>query len=107
MSALTAIAQLLDDLDCHSYSLYATDSGWWTERAIGKADAKEPRVSLRLTIIGRTHYEAVCLALEAKATERVVQMGQRQWWAESDTSARKLLIEGVSFQHHDDWEARR
>ena len=104
MSELATIAALLDDLDCRSYSLHATDSGYWTERnPDGDGDG---RTDLRLTIVGRTAFEAVCSAIGATPKERIVHAGQRHWWADADTKTRRLLIEGVSFQHHDDWEAR-
>lgn len=114
MNALLAIAELLNEQECHSYTLHATDSGFWTARApqgaqpgvrAGRAE-RDGRASLSLTIIGRTQFEGICLAIGVTPKERVMHVGQRSWWAESDTSTRRLLIEGVSFQHHDDWESR-
>lgn len=104
MSELTTIAQLLDELGCHSYSLHVTDSGYYADR--NPERSSEGRVSLHLTIIGRTAFEAVADAIGAKPKERIVHVGQRSWWAEADTKTRRLLIEGVSFQHHDDWQPR-
>lgn len=104
MSFLTAIAELLDEQGCRSYSLHASDAGWWADR--NPDGGSDGRPSVRLTIIGRTAFEAIATAVGATPKERVMRMGQRSWWAESDTASRRLLIEGVSFQHHDDWEPR-
>lgn len=104
MSALTAVAEVLDDIDCHSYSLTVTDKTFWSARNPDMSDGV--RVNLRLMIVGRTAFEAFCLAIEARPQERIVNPGQRSWWAESDTKTRRLLVEGVSFQHHEDWEPR-
>lgn len=104
VNELRALVDVLDQIDCHSYTLHATDSTYYSAR--NPATAEGSRISLRLTIIGRTQFEQVCARLSAKATERVFLPGQRAWWAEADTQNRRLLIEGVSFQHHDDWEPR-
>lgn len=105
MSALAELVALLDDIDCHSFTLHATDSTFYAARNPDATDNTK-RINIRLTIIGRTDFEQVCTLIGAKATERVVNPGQRSWWAESDTATRRLLIEGVSFQHQDDWEPR-
>lgn len=104
MGALADLMALLDEIECRAYTLHATDSSYWTARNSNLDNTG--RVNLRLTIIGRGQFEQVCSLLGAKATERIVNTGQRSWWAESNSDTRKLLIEGVSFQHHDDWEAR-
>lgn len=101
---LAEVVAVLEVLGCRSYTLHATDSGYWTARAHG--DGAEARINIRLTIVGRTAFEQVCAALGAQPKERVIHVGQRSWFAEADTTARRLLIEGVSFQHHDDWEPR-
>ena len=101
---LADLVAILDRLDCHSYTLHATDRTYYG--AQNPAATAAQRVELRLTIVGRTHFEALCAALGAKPTERVVAHGQRSWWAEADTDDRRLLIEGVSFAHQDDWEPR-
>ncbi len=36
----------------------------------------------------------------------LTQLDPAGWWAEVNTPDLRLLIEGVSFQHHDDWEAK-
>lgn len=103
---LKALVDLLDRLSIHSFSLHATDRGFYGDRTQSDRPAGSRAVELRLTIVGRTFFEQVCDALRAKPTERMVLFGQRSWWAEADNSTRRLLIEGVSFQHHDDWEPR-
>ena len=105
MSPLAEIVAVLDQIECRSYTLHATDSGYWTARAHGD-ELDEVRINIRLTIVGRTAFEQVCKAVGAQPKERVVHVGQRSWFAEADTTARRLLIEGVSFQHHHDWEIR-
>lgn len=102
---LAELVGILGQLDCRSYTLHATDSGYWTARATG--DGRDGRINIRLTVVGRTAFEQVCAALGAQPKERVVHVGQRSWFAETDTTDRRLLIEGVSFQYHDDWEPRR
>ena len=104
MSALATIVELLDDIDCHSFTLHATDTTFYSAR--NPEGIAGGRINLRLTIVGRYAFEEVCARLGAKPHERIVQVGQRSWWAEADTETRRLLIEGVSFQHHDDWQPR-
>lgn len=100
---LAEVVALLDRLGCTSYTLHATDRSYYASQNPDRAVA---RVDLRLTIVGRTFLEQVCAALGVKPVERIVNPGQRAWHAEADTPTRRLLIEGVSFQHHDDWEPR-
>lgn len=104
MTDLSEIVDLLESIDCHSYTLHATDCTFYSARNPNAEAAK--RTDLRLTIIGRTAFEQMCERLKAKPLERIVHFGQRAWWAASDTDTRRLLIEGVSFQHHDDWQPR-
>ncbi len=103
-SELRQLVDLLDQIGCRSYSLHATDRRFYAAQNPGAADAQ--RVSLRLTVVGRAPFEQICTALNVQPTERTHHVGQRAWWAEADTNTRRLLIEGVSFQHHDDWEPR-
>lgn len=67
-----------------------------------------PRPDIHMWIRFRTDFERVCAAFEAGPVEerRACPHGQREWWATSETSARKLLIRCVSFDHHHDWEPR-
>lgn len=103
-SVLCEVAALLDELECRSYSLSATDAAYWAARR--SEEVRDGRPNIRLTIIGRTMFEAVCTAVGVTPKERMTNPGQRGWFAEADSSTRRLLIEGVSFQHHDDWEVR-
>ncbi|WGL50668.1 hypothetical protein P5P86_11905 [Nocardioides sp. BP30] len=65
------------------------------------------RPSMTTWIRYRTDFERVCDAFKAKPTERrYSQPGQREWYAESDTATRRLLIQCVSFEHHEDWQPR-
>lgn len=103
---LTDIAAMLRQIGCRSYALHVTDTTYYSAR---NPDASETatRPNFHLTIVGRTHFEAVIAALDSpKVTERVMTVGVRAWSAEPDTDDRRLLVEGVSFQHHDDWKAR-
>lgn len=99
-----AVAQLLDRLDVHSYSMHVTDQTYYSARLPESEAAK--RVNIRLTIVGRSGFMKVCTELKQEPKERMVNAGQRAWWAEADSPDRKLLIEGVSFQHHNDWLAK-
>lgn len=75
-----------------------------------RADAKKvgdqrPDVSLWVTY--RTEFLRVCEAFGIKPQERPYsRTGQREWFAERDTASRRLLVQCVSFEHHDDWEPR-
>lgn len=54
----------------------------------------------------RTDYEQVVERLRLKSVERrATQHGQREWHAERDTDDMRLLVQCVSFEHHEDWEA--
>lgn len=99
-----AAAQLLDRLDVHSYTMHVTDRTYYSARLPDSEAAK--RVDIRLTIVSRSDFMKVCAELKCSPKERIVNAGQRAWWAESDSPGRRLLIEGVSFQHHDDWLAK-
>ena len=67
----------------------------------------DARPSISVWIRHRTEFEAICARLKAKPVERrYSQPGQREWWAESDTTTRRLLMQCVSFEHHHDWEPR-
>lgn len=103
---LRALVDILDRLSIQAYTLHVTDGRFYADRSPDAVAGSRRQVSIRLTVIGRTFFEGLCAALHAKPTERVVHPGQRSWWAESDTATRRLLIEGVSFQHHDDWQPR-
>lgn len=103
---LTDIAAMLRRIGCRSYALHVTDTTYYSARNPDATNGAK-RVGMHLTIVGRTYYEAVINALgNPKVTERVMTTGTRAWSANADTDDRKLLVEGVSFQHHDDWEAR-
>lgn len=66
---------------------------------------QRPRVNVWLAT--RTDYERVVAALALKSVERMARTsGQREWYAEDDTTARALLVQCVSFVHHADWQAR-
>jgi len=61
----------------------------------------------RLWLRTRTDFFAVCEAFGLKPTEaRWAPEGQRSWSAAKDTDDRRLLVQCVSFEHHDDWEPR-
>lgn len=65
------------------------------------------RPDLALWVIYRTEFLRLCEAFNAKPVERRwAPAGQREWFAEADTGARRLLIQCVSFEHHHDWEPR-
>lgn len=66
------------------------------------------RPNITVWVRYRTEFEATCGAFNAKAVERrFIQHGQREWYAESDTATRRLLIQCVSFEHHADWAPRQ
>lgn len=55
----------------------------------------------------RTDFETLCDAWKMKPVERTyTPEGQRAWCAERDTNDRRLLVQCVSFAHHDDWQPR-
>jgi hypothetical protein len=67
----------------------------------------DTRPDISLWTQRRTDFEALCAHLKAKPVERMAhQPGQREWYAEHDTDERRLLIQCVSFPHHDDWQPR-
>lgn len=103
-TALASIASLINDVGCESYSLHVTDRRYYADRLPNSDSAKY--VDIRLTIVGRTAFEEIATLLGAKTTERIVHVGQRAWVAETKSNDVRLLLEGVSFQHHDDWEPR-
>lgn len=104
MSALASIAKLIDDIGCESFSLHVTDRRYYAARMPNSDSAKY--VDMHLTIVGRTAFEEVATLLNAKPKERIVNVGQRAWVAEIYDGSLRLLLDGVSFQHHDDWEPR-
>lgn len=73
-------------------------------------DAKhvgDTRPDVKLWLRCRTDFEAFCAELGVRPVEaRWNPEGQRSWSAEHDTPERRLLVQCVSFQHHDDWEPR-
>lgn len=55
----------------------------------------------------RTDFERLCDDLGVKPKEaRYSPEGQRLWSANHDTTERRLLIQVVSFKHHQDWQPR-
>ena len=67
----------------------------------------DQRANINAWIRYRTDFERVCAVFKAKPTERRhCQPGQREWYAESDTVTRRLLLQCVSFEHHPDWRPR-
>lgn len=67
----------------------------------------EDRPNIRLWMRYRSDFERVCEALKAKPVERQAHyQGQRHWYAEADTDARRLLVQCVSLEHHPDWQPR-
>lgn len=75
-----------------------------------RVDAKhvgDTRPDISLWLRYRTDFERFCESIKAKPHERMYRgQGQREWYAESDADTRRLLIQCVSFEHHDDWEPR-
>jgi hypothetical protein len=75
-----------------------------------RVDAKhvgDHRPDISLWTQTRTDFERLCAHLKAKPAERRYRpVGQREWCAEHDTDERRLLLQCVSFAHHDDWEER-
>jgi hypothetical protein len=73
-------------------------------------DGKRPldqRPDIRVWVRYRMEFERVIDAFGAKPKERDYRMpGQREWFAEKDTDGRRLLLQCVSFEHHDDWQPR-
>jgi hypothetical protein len=64
-----------------------------------------PLVSMWLRY--RTDFERFCEATKLKAKERQFSRhGQREWFAERDTEGCRLLVQVVSFAHHEDWVPR-
>lgn len=62
------------------------------------------RPDVQLWMRYRTDFERTCEALGAKKVEvRNWQVGERRYSAEHDTDRRRLLIQCVSFRHHDDF----
>ena len=76
-----------------------------------RADAKkvgDTRPDISLWVTYRTEFLRVCEAFGIKPVERIAhQPGQREWYAERDTDDRRLLVQCVSFEHHEDWEPRK
>lgn len=67
----------------------------------------DARPNIKLWTRYRTEFFTLCERLGAKPEERrFAPAGQREWYAESDTLTRRLLVQCVSFEHHDDWEPR-
>lgn len=67
----------------------------------------DPRPSMSMWLRYRTDFERFCAALKTKVKERGYSPeGQREWYAEHDTADRRLLIQCVSFKHHEDWQPR-
>lgn len=75
-----------------------------------RVDAKhvgDTRPDISLWLRYRTDFERFCESIKAKPKERTyTPAGQREWWAESDTDTRRLLIQCASFEHHDDWQPK-
>jgi hypothetical protein len=62
---------------------------------------------VHVLVAKRSDFMRVCEHLGKAPTEaKYQQLGQRRWWLEHDTDERSLLIECVSFKHHDDWEEK-
>lgn len=96
---LVALAQVLADVECRSYTLSVVDR----RDHLGDSHA----VTMTLTITGRGAFLAVCAQLGVTPREaRYAPPGQRLWHADSEASARHLLVTGLSYPHHDDWEPR-
>jgi hypothetical protein len=68
------------------------------------------RPDVRLWTRTRTDYERLLDALKVKPKQRHERryspQGQREFYAEHDTDARRLLVQCVSLEHHDDWRPR-
>jgi hypothetical protein len=75
-----------------------------------RIDAKhvgDARPDVSMWLRYRTDFERFCDALKLKAKERAYSPeGQREWWAEHDTADRRLLVQCVSFAHHEDWQPK-
>ena len=75
-----------------------------------RIDAKrisDTRIDISLWMQTRTDFETFTAALGAKPVERRFSPdGQREWFAEHDTPERRLLVQVVSFRHHDDWQEK-
>lgn len=67
---------------------------------------RRPRINLWMRY--RTDFETFCARIGAKPAEKRYTggTGQREWHANSDTPARALLVQCVSFDHHPDWQPR-
>ncbi len=99
------ITGTLHALGIDGYTLHITRPGYHIRRN-PNASENGKKVSIRVTVIGRNDFHKLARHYNAKVTERAMQHGVRGWWAEADNPDRRLLIEGVSFRHHDDWEAK-
>lgn len=96
LGEIKALVDLLAELDVSVLHLH-----------IDTRDMLDKRARINLWISSRTDYFRLCDHLKLTPTEKRYQgLGQREWWAEADTPARALLIQCVSFEHHDDWEPR-
>lgn len=96
MAEIKALIDLLAELDIDALHL--------------RIDAKkvgDTRPDIALWTLYRTQFERLCEALKMNPTERRFSPpGQREWFAESDTATRRLLVQCVSFEHHPDWQPR-
>ncbi len=76
-----------------------------------RIDAKkvgDTRPDVSLWMQTRTDFEALARRWKAKATERRFSPeGQREWFAEHDNDGIRVLVQVVSFRHHEDWEPRQ
>jgi hypothetical protein len=69
----------------------------------GHTEIRPP--DFRLWLRTRTDFERVCDALDLKPKRsRWDPEGQRSYSATKDTDEARLLVQVVSFRHHDDWE---
>jgi hypothetical protein len=95
-SAIKELVDILEDLGIDPLTLH-----------IDGARPLDARPDVRLWCRYRTDFETVCERLRLKPHERLArQHGQREWFAEHDDDRRRLLVQCVSFAHHDDWQPR-
>lgn len=75
-----------------------------------RVDAKhvgDTRPDVSMWLRYRTDFERFCAAVGVKPVPaRFDSADQRSWSAEHDTADRRLLVQCVSFKHHDDWEPK-
>lgn len=101
VTAVKAIVDRLADLGIDPLHLH-----------IDGSKPTDARPNVRLWLRTRTDFNRF-IDVPALAKKKVEERSgfskdrQREFYVEDDTDERRLLIQCVSFPHHDDWEAAR